>query len=162
MKYIFIDIDGVLNPDSAIDGTRTVPVDSSLPEYLKERYPLSLNNQQGTWLKELSRRTGARLVWGTSWAEYSNKAVGSKIGLPRMDYLRIPRENKKKGETYGQKKAETVDRYTSGDKFVYFDDQPDLGPNLRGFNGLHIYTDPRVGITYSHIQLAEKFLNAPE
>ena len=157
MKYIFIDIDGVLNPNVLLEDFRVIPKKEGLPEYLEERYPIFLKNEQGQWLNSLSARTGAKLIWGTSWKNYANEAVGSKIGLPHMPYMPIRRE--KEGESYGLVKAQAVQRYTRGSKFVYFDDKADLGSFFRGMNGLHIYTDPRIGITVSHIKVAEKFLN---
>lgn len=158
-KYIFVDIDGVLNPDNGLLGDErlVIPENGNVPKFLKERYPISLSTQQGQWLNKLASDTSSTLVWGTSWSKYANGAVGNVIGLPNMDHLHLRRE--KPPETYGEVKAEAVAKYTKGARFVYFDDKPELAAFIRGLDGMHIYTDPRVGITLSHIKVAEKFLN---
>jgi hypothetical protein len=66
MKYIFIDVDGVLNALGSNPGPDYFPAfgQSSKTGF---RYSLCLNKQHAKWLLGLSASTGANLAWATTW-----------------------------------------------------------------------------------------------
>lgn len=147
-KYIFVDIDGVLNPDYSTGGL----------EVVEQGYLLRLDPNQGKLLNKLSEDTGAALIWGSSWQEHSNE-VGKHIGLPEMPHLELI--HMKFSQPVAQVKALAAVKYAKGSKFVYFDDWPDIGYYFADHkNGLHVCVDPRFGLTDSHIEVAESFLRS--
>lgn len=148
MKYIFIDIDGVLNPDILRSGGF---------EVVEQGYKLKLHKVYGAWLSDLATRTGSELVWGTTWEHLANDAVGRHLELPRLPHLDLSR--RKLSETMEPVKARAALEYSDGGPFVYFDDWP-LQYFLKGTRGLHIQVNPEFGLMKRHIIEAEKWLNS--
>lgn len=153
-EYIFIDVDGVLNPDVLRPGGEkllALPHGNRTPGYY-----LHLHKDYGKWLKQLSEKTGAFLVWGTTWQGYANKWVGEYLELPHLSHLDLSERGF--GESLGSIKGRKAVEYAGGSKFVYFDDEVDIGHCIVGSKGIHIVVDYRTGLQESHIDVAEKFL----
>ena len=153
MKYIFVDVDSVLNPD--------VPRSGGFRHEAK-LYPggpvfaLNLHEVYSRWLLDLSEKTGAFLVWGSTWQQHANEHVGRPLGLPHLSHLELTPA--KFNETLGCVKARAAIEYAQGNPFVFFDDEPDLRYYLYDSRGLHIHVNARHGLTRRHLIEAEKFL----
>ena len=155
--YIFVDVDGVLNPDIPREGGF---IQLGYPEpdngYSRSGFKLKLHPIYGIWLLELAESTRAELIWGTTWQEYANEWVGKPLGLPEMPHLNL--NERKFSENLGSIKGRQAWKYAGDEKFVYFDDEPNIGYCIEGSNGLHIYVDYRYGLMKKHIIEAMKFL----
>jgi hypothetical protein len=149
MKYIFVDVDGVLNSDNSLPGSFTVL--ASPQGYAS--FKLNLNAVHGKWLLQLAENTDSSLVWGSTWQKYANEWIGSRIGLPEMPHLVIP-----PFDSPERAKAQAALDYADGAKFVYFDDWKAISNYLDGTRGLHICIDPWQGLQKEHIDRAEQYL----
>lgn len=115
---LFLDVDGVLNPDSK-------------PRFLKplgfkryriwddsgyDRYTVWLNKSHGDWLKSLTDVVD--IVWATTWNHHANRAIAGRIGLPQLPVaLARPRGH---GRTWD--KTEGILEYAKGRSFIWVDD----------------------------------------
>lgn len=151
MNYIFVDVDGVLNPFSKHEGfdTHLIPVSGVA-------YNVYLNKEHGKWLTKLAEDTKSELVWGTTWQEEANDKISWRVGLPRLPYLTLKRE--RLSESLGTTKARAARKHAEDSKFVYFDDEYDIGYALEGTKGLHVYVHPELGLTEDHINTARQYL----
>lgn len=160
MKYIFVDVDGVLNPDILRSGGFRHEARPYGPDDIA--FGLNLHEVYGRWLLDLSEKTGAFLVWGTTWQEYANEWVGVPLGLPHLSHLEL--KPGKLSETLGRTKARAAVEYAQGNPFVFLDDEHNLRHHLYGSRGLHVHVNARYGLTRRHLIEAEKFLaeNEPD
>lgn len=149
-KYIFVDVDGVLN-----SGKQS-------PLKVKEMgFYLNLDPAHGRMLLDLAERTESDLVWGTTWQELANIHIREHLELPELPFLDLTPE--KFSETNDLVKARAAIKYADGNRFAYFDDWATISRYLEVFsceNGLHIYVDPFHGLQQGHIEEAEKWLNS--
>lgn len=152
INFIFIDVDGVLNPWKPTEAFTRYHI-----EVQGVVYPVYLNPEHGEWLKKLAADTNSELVWGTTWQELANPEISTRIGLPELPHL--PLHRGKLSESLGQTKAEAAKRYAGDSKFVYFDDETDLGWYLGDCNGIHFCIDYRYGLLPEHITKASNYLN---
>lgn len=153
MKYIFLDVDGVLNPNRPSEGSFTV---LAKPDGVQ--YKLILNKSQANMVKVLANQTDSSIVWATTWEDHANEWIGPNLGLPELPVVRL--KSKFFGESLGSVKARAVKEYAGDTKFVYFDDQYDIGAFLKDSNGLHVYVNPKYGLVSKHIVEAESFLTS--
>jgi hypothetical protein len=154
MNVIFVDVDGVLNPwRMKEDGFKVLafPNGCSAPGYY-----LKLHRDYGYWLNSLAIDTDSELVWGSTWQGYSNEWIGSRIGLPEMPHLDL--SDGKFSESLGSLKARKAEAYANGSRFVFLDDEWNLGHSLTSKKGLHIMVDPTVGLELCHIDRAREYL----
>ena len=163
MKYVFVDIDGVLNPDHLRAGGFR---HEARPYGDSTMFALNLHEAYGQWLLDLSEKTGAFLVWGSTWQQYANEWVGKPLGLPHLSHLDLVPT--KFSETLGCTKARAAVEYAQGSPFVFLDDEPDLGHYIRRHHsgnrnqGLHVHVDPRYGLDRHHLVKAEKFFGGAD
>jgi HAD domain in Swiss Army Knife RNA repair proteins len=146
-KLIYVDVDGVLNAEARSE-LRVVEMG----------FPLNLNPAHGTWLLSLAERTGASLVWGTTWQELANKHIAGHLGLPELPWLDL--SSRKFSETNDVVKSREAENYAEDDPFVYFDDWPTIGMFITKPKGKYIYVDPVRGLQQGHIDQAEEWLNS--
>lgn len=155
MKYIFLDVDGVLNPYKLRFGGFVhigLPFGPEGPGYR-----LNLHPDYGKWLTDLYKNTDSFLVWGSTWQQYANEWIGKPLDLPHLSHLDL--SDKRFSETLGAVKGRKAIEYADGNRFVYFDDEPDIGYHINGSSGLHLVIDSREGLQPHHIIEAEKYLN---
>lgn len=154
MKHIFIDVHGVLNPFRYHPG-----FDVHYAEVEGFIYKLFLNPEHGEWLKTLAKDTDSALVWGTTWQQYANDQIGSRIGLPELPYLDLDKcPDRKLSDSLGTVKAKAAKLYAGKSRFVYFDDEPDIGTALKGTEGMHFVVEPNTGLTEKTISAARNYL----
>jgi len=153
VKYIFVDVDGVVNPVVLREGGEKL---LALPHGTDTQgYYLRLHKDYGRWLKQLSEDTESFLVWGSTWQIHANRWVGEYLELPHLSHLDLSQG--RFSESLGSIKADAANKYADGNRFVFFDDEPDLGSRLAD-NGLHIRIDYRSGLEEYHIEEARNYL----
>jgi hypothetical protein len=151
-KYIFVDVDGVLNYDSHEGGGFSHPIVLEGVTYKN----IWLNKNHATMLLGLAERTGAQLVWATMWNDYANEFISPAIGLPELPVADV--QQAYWNDTVAAMKARTVKKYAGDSVFVDFDDEYYIDQLIKDTNGKHIHIDPWYGLTQDHIDIAEKFL----
>jgi hypothetical protein len=162
MRYIFIDVDGVLNALGSNPGPDYFPAKGKLSksEYNRIFYPLQLNKQHAKWLLELSARTNANLAWATTWQDDADAEIGAKIGLPKLPVVHF--EPYTREQSVSEVKSRGVIDHckqwgVTGS--VWFDDEPGidywLGPKGRKIVK-HIKIHPNNGLQPEHIEIARQ------
>lgn len=155
MNILYVDVDGVLNPARFHQGYQVHAI-----TLLGHTYRVYLNPEHGKWLKELAEDTGSELVWGTTWEKFANDHISPRLDLPELPYL-TGLQNRKPWDSLGYVKARAALEYSGGRKFVYIDDEPDLGSNLdRDSNGYHVCVEPVTGLTPEIIERARNILKS--
>lgn len=155
MNIIFLDVDGVLN------------ISTPSPEHLRYdielpggTFTVNLNPAHGEQLLQLALDTDSELVWGSYWENNAATYIAPLIGLPWMPVMKI--QKWKFSSFGGPDKAYSAKLYASGRKFVYFDDEYDLGtylsPEFGENSGKHIYVDHVYGLLPRHLQTAKDYL----
>ncbi|GHE33159.1 hypothetical protein GCM10017673_40120 [Streptosporangium violaceochromogenes] len=155
---ILLDVDGVLNPF-------TRPGKAWQAHKCACRgatYNLFLNPEHGPQLLALAEKTGADLVWATTWEHDANQAIGPLIGLPELPVIEVTADDvEPPGACF---KTPAVATFVNRRPFVWFDD--DLGradrlwlkdhPNVGAFQLIH--TGRRHGLTDKHLAQAADWL----
>ncbi len=157
---ILLDVDGVLNP-----GTRPGP------EWERYRcsgengsFNLWLNPDHGPALFDLAKKTGAELVWATTWEHHANREIAPILGLPELPVIEVT----KGGELDDPMvcwKSPAVAEYVAGRPFVWFDDDLtkadrrwlEAQPTVGAFRLIHI--GYRSGLNDKHLADAAKWLS---
>lgn len=154
-KYIFVDVDGVLNAEKGIEG-----VFDTFGMAKGFTFRLKLNKNHGVWLTELAEDTDSKLVWGTTWMEYANEQIGKQIGLPELPVAHVPSRFRETTEAW---KARSVVDFADGNPFVWFDDMVGISYHLHDLRPdkqwLLVRVDPIAGLTKKHIEIAREWLN---
>lgn len=153
MSIIFLDVDGVFNPNRPSEGHFTV-----LAHPVGATFKLILNKRQSSMVLKLAEDTASRLVWATTWEDEANEWIGPHLDIPELPVVHF--RPKKFSESLGSIKARGVVEYAAGEKFVYFDDQYDIGNYMGDCNGLHILVNPKYGLVSRHIIEAEDYLTS--
>jgi HAD domain in Swiss Army Knife RNA repair proteins len=161
---VLLDVDGPLNPWAANSASRP-------PGYVEHRFRLRrwsrrkplhmwLNPRHGVELSRLAQRSGAELVWATTWEHQANTMIGRALGLPVLPVIEVgaflePRPGQEFTWKYGP-----VGRYAAGRPLAWFDDDFDVYPAARdafldrrrsaGLSTELIGVDPRTGLTEIH------------
>ena len=122
-----------------------------------------LNPAHGPLLLGLAERTGAELVWASTWSgSAANAMVGRALGLPELASISyVP------GAALGDGhwKFPAVGRFAGTRPLVWFDDDFDLYPTARdAFVARRsgpvklVPVDPHVGITEGQVAEVERWL----
>jgi hypothetical protein len=158
---LLLDIDGVLNPWAA---------DSCPPGYVEHRFRIGwrrtrlawLRPEHGPALRDLAERTGAELVWATSWAHDANTMVGAALGLPPLPVIEFAGPHADTGRDW---KYRAVARFAYGRPLAWLDDDFDLRPDAkasffakRDLPTLLTPIDPAVGVTEADLTAVERWL----
>lgn len=124
---LFLDVDGPLNPFAA--GSKKpegYEKHMIIPPGWSKAIPVWLNPAHGPLLLEFSEKTGAELMWATTWEDGANKSIGPRIGLPELPvvhfgiYLRVD-----------DWKWKSVARVADNRPFVWLDDDFSANPEMR-------------------------------
>lgn len=127
---VFLDIDGPLNlwtsgdrPDGFAEHRFRVS------RWGRRRLRMWLNPAHGPMLLRLAERTGAELVWASTWSgPVANAMVGRALGLPELASISyVP--GAALGD--GRWKFPAVGRFAGDRPLVWFDDDFDLYPAAR-------------------------------
>jgi len=155
---VLVDVDGVLNPScpSSTEYRRQWVFPGGLV------HRLWLNPCHGAMLTELSRATGAKLVWASYWRDRANTWIAPRIGLPSLPFVPIATRMRLRWSTPGRWKAEQVAAWIGRVPFVWLEDdliipghlaqQPCIGPHLV------VSVDPVGGLTEDHVEQARTWL----
>lgn len=159
---LFLDIDGVLNPDAVSSGRR--------PEgYVTHRMrpsgwasenvkPLRvwLNPDHGPKLLALP----VELIWGTAWEHEANEWVSEHVGLPQLPFVKFDSGTPGPGVHW---KTRDIADYAAGRPFIWIDDEvrPDRDGKWLSENVtqpfLLILVAPFQGLMDSHLERAREF-----
>lgn len=156
---VLLDVDGVLNPTGhppTLDFRRyQCTVDG-------HAYTVHLNPRHGPRLLELALRTGAELVWATTWEEHANEWIAPRLGLPRLPVVALGRDRSSEhGEMF---KTRYVADHVGRRPFVWFDDQvyQEDDDYLRAHQGLTdfllVHVPAARGLTSEHLARASEWL----
>lgn len=90
--FLFCDVDGVIIPFPAADGTipSTHHLEHVTPAGHEQPIPIWLNLAHGQLLAELVATTGLEPVWCTSWRGDASRLIGHRLGLPPWPHVALP------------------------------------------------------------------------
>jgi hypothetical protein len=162
---LLLDIDGVLNPWAA---------ESCPPGYGEHRFRVGrwrrrsrqawLRPEHGPALRGLAERTGAELVWATSWAHEANIMVGRALGLPSLPVIEFAGPHSDTGPDW---KYRAVARFAYGRPLAWLDDDFDLRVAAkasflarRDTPTLLVPVDPAIGMTDGDLSRVEHWLRS--
>jgi hypothetical protein len=163
---ILLDVDGPINPYMA-------PV---CPEGYEEHQLLMflvwLNSEHGPALLQIAEKSGAELVWATTWEHNANEYIGSRIGLPALPVIEVLTRQKPgpKFSSPGTWKFGPVLEYAAGRPLLWFDDDFARFPEAEewflkeraaaGDLDTYLHTvDPSVGLTKKDFDKALSWAN---
>lgn len=122
---LFIDVDGVLNPDSRSSGRRpdgyiTHRMRPSGPWQLPGSKALRvwLNPSHGGYLMALP----FELVWGTTWEHEANEWIGPHLGLPKLPVVEFTKPITRRPDHVHWKLPDLIS-YATGRPFAWLDDE---------------------------------------
>jgi hypothetical protein len=123
--FLFCDIDGVLIPFPATDGT--IPTthyrDEALPAGYSEPVPIWLNPAHGPLLAGLVTASGLEPVWCTSWRADASRLIGHRLGLPPWPHVELPHLQLTTSHPHGYLwKRDHVVTHASGQPLAWIDD----------------------------------------
>lgn len=146
--YLFIDVDGVLNPDSKL---------ASHTRYEILDYIVYLNPNDGKNLLALTDLY--ELVWATTWQKLANEHIGPKIGLPELAFVpfTVPQPVTRNKPSWVMLKTFEVVKYAHGNPFAWLDDdfQKEDLKELDNYNCLPIKIWPFSGLLPHHFSLLQ-------
>lgn len=156
MKVIFLDVDGVLNYPSSDARAPSGAMGVASP-------PLSI-------LKEIVLRTGARIVlistWKNEWSRNEELCSADGKYLERKLYRNGMRILDKTTDPLFMRRGKGIrnwlDMHTHVDKWIVLDDMCFPDYDGEGIRDHLIQTDPLVGLTTEHIEIAERMLGKKE
>jgi hypothetical protein len=91
--FLFCDIDGVLIPFPAADGTVPAACHPGhvTPQGHDQPVPIWLNPAHGPLLADLVAATALEPAWCTSWRGDASRLIGRRLGLPPWPHVELPR-----------------------------------------------------------------------
>lgn len=160
--YLFCDIDGVLIPFPAPDGTipATHHPDHVVPAGHDQPVRIWLNPAHGPLLANLVAATGLEPVWCTSWRADASRLIGHRLGLPPWPHVDLPSLPLTTSHPDGYLwKRDYLATHARHHPLAWIDD--DLAPTdhhwasartVAGCPTLLIQPDPRTGLQAEHAQ----------
>lgn len=156
---LFIDVDGVLNPDSSSSGRRP---DGYVTHRMRPSGPWQdprhkalrvwLNPSHGGYLADLP----LELVWGTTWEDEANEWIAPHLGLPALPVVHF--ENKLGRRVHGVHwKTPDLVKYAAGRPFAWLDDEITVRDveyvrERHGGPAALVWVAPFTGLTEDHLQ----------
>lgn len=146
--YLFIDVDGVLNPDKPSRHHR---------RYEILDFTVYLSNSHGTSLRNLSKKFD--LVWATTWQNLANKHIAPKIGIDALPYVTWSVEYPNSRFNGPMIKTIEIVDYANGRPFAWIDDEIEIA-DRRFIIDMDCYCfplriNPRTGLSASDIRMVD-------
>ncbi|WP_441248663.1 HAD domain-containing protein [Kitasatospora sp. McL0602] len=148
---LFLDVDGVLNPDTPDDHFET---------HTLLDWPVHLSPRHGDWLRELAGPY--KLCWATTWEEDANRHIAPLLGLPRLPVVRfagyVPGPDDPRLpvlDIIRAAKWAPLLRYAEGRPFAWVDDLIPGSLRRRSLwrrDRLLLRTDPAHGLQRHHVE----------
>lgn len=163
LPYLLLDIDGVLIPFPAADGS-TPPTHvrhTVLPtgRHPDDPVPIWLDPRQGGILANLLTSGLVTPVWCTSWRKDATTIIGPLLGLPDFSYLDLPRPQITTSHPNGYLwKRDHVDDWLADtpaawidDDFTSLDHEWAAQRTAGGAATLLVQPDPQIGLQPAHL-----------
>lgn len=155
MKYLLLDVDGVLDPCFSNGSWRKRNGrDGWIQRYAVvdgQQYKQFLCRYHGKWLTDAAQEADAQLVWATTWNEDANSHVGPKLGLPRLPVIEVEPGKKPEAVAAWAKENDATYAWLDDDYKVV------TSPLLAG---KVVWVDPRVGLTERDVRFAVDYLKS--
>ncbi|MFD8614551.1 HAD domain-containing protein [Streptomyces sp. NPDC059631] len=171
LPYLLLDIDGVLIPFPAADGS-TPPTHvrhTVLPtgRHPDDPVPIWLDPSHGVLLADLLTSGLVAPVWCTSWRRDATTIIGPLLGLPGFPYLDLPRPQITTSHPDGYLwKRDHVDGWLADAPAVWIDDDftgLDHGwaaeRTAGGAPTLLVQPDPHLGLKPEHLTEVTKWVS---
>lgn len=120
---LFLDVDGVLNPDAVSSGKRPEGYEthrmrpSGWTNPRQKPLRVWLNPSHGPKLLDLP----VHLVWATAWEHEANEWIGPHLGLPKLPVVEFGDCNRPDARIHW--KTKYLVEYAKGQPFVWLDDE---------------------------------------
>lgn len=156
-KFIFLDIDGVLNSVNFLKDKSRFERVNKLKEKIKDEYIAiylaDIDPKKVELLNKITESTGAKIVVSSSWRSYSGlQTVFTIAGIKEPVYDQTPRLS---GGHRGQEIQQWLDKHKC-DKYVILDDDQDFFDSQLPY---FVHTDWKVGLTENDVNKAVNILN---
>jgi hypothetical protein len=166
--YLFCDVDGVLIPFPAADGTipPTHRLDHVTPAGYDQPVPIWLNPAHGRLLADLVNATALEPVWCTSWRGDASRLIGHRLALPSWPHVPLPRLPLTDSHPHGYLwKRDYVAAHARRRPLAWIDDDfanpADhdwaAARTAAGHPTLLIQPDPRAGIQPGHVETIRRW-----
>lgn len=164
--YLLLDVDGVLIPFPADDGSTPASHvrHDVVPAGRRVDDPVAvwLNPEHGPLLMDVFRTGLVNLVWCTSWRRDAATLIGPLLGLPPLPYVDLPRPQITTSHPDGYLwKRDYVGTWLGDaptiwidDDFTSLDHDWAAARTARGAATLLIEPDPHAGLQAQHLDLA--------
>jgi SAM-dependent methyltransferase len=166
--HLICDVDGVLIPFPAADGTIPSTHAEHWAAFPGEDEPVRiwLNPQHGTALADLVERIGASPAWCTTWRAAAAEQIGRRLGLPIWPTVALPTPPTDSSHQAGHIwKHPHVVVHAGPDPLIWIDDDfTDLDHAwaqdraAAGFPTLLVEPDPHIGLQAEHLELILTFV----
>lgn len=165
---LFCDIDGVLIPFPAADGTipATHHRDEVLPAGYDTPVPIWLNPAHGPLLAALITSTALQPAWCTSWRTDASPLIGHRLGLPPWPHVELPHLPLTTSHPHGYLwKRDHVSTHAHGrplawidDDFAHADHDWAAARTAAGCPTLLIQPDPYTGLQAEHAERIRRWV----
>lgn len=153
---LFLDVDGVLNPDPVSSGRRpegyvthrTRPSGWTNPHQKPLR--IWLNPAHGPKLLDLP----VHLIWATAWEHEANEWIGPHLGLPKLPVVEFGDRSRPDARVHW--KTDKLIRYAAERPFAWLDDEISRYDERRVVNyhpgaALLLQVTALIGLTENHL-----------